>query len=50
MTTTAPATNTVQAISTVIAAPGDVRPARMKRLVRGGPGDPAWVPHRCLRY
>jgi 4-amino-4-deoxy-L-arabinose transferase-like glycosyltransferase len=50
MTTTAPAMNTVPAISTVPSdaspgdlAPGGVGPGRMKRLVRGRPADPAWV-------
>jgi 4-amino-4-deoxy-L-arabinose transferase-like glycosyltransferase len=43
MTTTAPAMNTVPAISTVPDRPGDAGPGRMKRLVRGRPTDPAWV-------
>jgi 4-amino-4-deoxy-L-arabinose transferase-like glycosyltransferase len=43
MTTTAPAMNTAAPTSTVPTTPGDVGPGRMKRLVRGRPGDPAWV-------
>jgi len=42
MTTTA-AVNTAPAVSTLTAAPGDAGPGRMRRLVRGRPGDPAWV-------
>jgi 4-amino-4-deoxy-L-arabinose transferase-like glycosyltransferase len=43
MTTVAPTMNTAPDISSVTAAPGDVGPGRMKRLVRGRPADPAWV-------
>ncbi len=43
MTTTAPTMNTAPAISNLPTVPGDVRPGRIKRLVRGRPADPAWV-------
>jgi 4-amino-4-deoxy-L-arabinose transferase-like glycosyltransferase len=50
MTTTAPAMNTGPTVSTLSSGasasnsrPGDARPGRMKRFVRGRPTDPAWV-------